>query len=459
MSLEGVVLAAGKGTRMKSRIPKVLHELLGLPMAAWVLKALPGAVDKVWVVTGYSREEVEEALAPWEVGFVRQREQRGTGNAVAEAMPLLSAPWVLVAPGDMPLLRRESLEALVEAHFRGNHHITVLTAELEDPRGYGRVVRKDGRVVAIVEDGEAVGEERAIREVNTGVYLFSLDLLREALPRLEPHPPKGEYYLTDVVAWAVSKGYRVGSWTLMDPVEGVGVNDRVQLARAIQVLRDRKNRALMESGVTLVSPEDTYVEALVEVGADTVIYPWVCLEGETRVGEGCEIKSHVRIVDSVLESGVRVLDSSLIEGSHLARGVSVGPMARLRPGTRLEEGVKVGNFVEVKKSVLGKGTKAGHLAYIGDATLGEGVNVGAGTITCNYDGFAKHPTEIGDGAFIGSDTQLVAPVKVGAHALIGAGSTITKDVPENALALSRVRQRNIPGRGMLYYKKKKGGKN
>ncbi len=458
MSLEAVVLAAGKGTRMKSRLPKVLHRILGMPMVAWVLKALPRNVDRTLVVTGYARERVEEALGPWDVEFVHQREQKGTGDAIMEALPHLTSSGVLVAPGDMPLLRRESLESLVDYHLRRGFHLSVLTVELEDPSGYGRVVRDGDSVVAIVEDGEATAYEKAIREVNTGVYVFSLEVLRKALPQLVPHPPKGEYYLTDVVSWAVSRGYKVGAVVLEDPLEGMGVNDRVQLAMATEVLRDRKNRSLMESGVALVSPQDTFIEEGVEIGTDTIVYPWVYLEGETRIGEGCEIRSHVRIVDSLLEDGVTVLDSCVVEGAHLASGVSVGPMARLRPGTRLEEGAKVGNFVEVKKSTLGKGTKASHLAYIGDATLGEGVNVGAGTITCNYDGFSKHPTVIGDGVFIGSDTQLVAPVKVGAHALIGAGSTITKDVPENALALSRVHQKVIPNRGMLYYRKKKGGK-
>ena len=458
MPLEAVVLAAGKGTRMKSRTPKVLHKVLGLPMVDWVLEALPREVGKVWVVVGSAREAVEEALGPRGVGFVHQREQRGTGDAVRVALPSLSSPWVLVAPGDMPLLRRSSLETLVESHFRGGYQASLLTARLEDPTGYGRVVREGRRVVAIVEETEVTARQREIKEVNTGVYLFSLELLREALPSLVPHPPKGELYLTDVISWAASRGRRVGAVTLEDPWEGVGVNDRVQLAQATAVLRDRKNRALLDGGVSMVDPGSVYVEARVEVGADSVIYPWVYLEGETRIGEGCVIRSHVRIADSVLGRGVTVLDASVIEGSRLAPGVSVGPMARLRPGTRLEEGAKVGNFVEVKKSVLGRGTKANHLAYIGDATLGEGVNVGAGTITCNYDGFTKHPTIIGDGVFIGSDTQLVAPVRVGDHALIGAGSTITKDVPENALALSRVPQKVIPHRGMLYFKKKRGGR-
>ncbi len=456
MSLGAVVLAAGKGTRMRSSIPKVLHGILGLPMVVWVLRALPKEVERALVVTGHGRETVEEALAAYGVVFAHQGEQRGTGDAMKAALPHLREPWVLVVPGDMPLLSATSLASLIGYHFGEGADLTVLTVRLEDPGGYGRVVREGGKVVAIVEEGEATPHQRGIKEVNTGVYVFSRALLEEALPALKPHSPKGEYYLTDVVSWAVSRGCAVRAWSLEDPREGMGVNDRVQLAEAVGVLRERKNRSLMEEGVTLVDPGTVYVEADVEVGPDTTVYPWVFLEGRTWIGQGCVIRSHSRIVNSVLERGVTVLDSSVVEGAYLAHGVSVGPMAHLRPETRLEEGVKVGNFVEVKKSTLGRGTKAGHLAYIGDATLGEGVNVGAGTITCNYDGFTKHPTTIGDGVFIGSDTQLVAPVKIGSHALIGAGSTITKDVPENALALSRVQQKVIPHHGVLYFKKKRG---
>ena len=335
--------------------------------------------------------------------------------------------------------------------------MTVLTTVLEDPTGYGRVVREGGFVRAIVEDSEAGPREREIREVNTGVYLFSLDVLKRALPLLAPHPPKGEYYLPDIASWGVKEGYRVGARQVGDPQEGLGVNGRGQLAVAWSVLRDRKNRALMEEGVTLVEPSYVYVDMDVAVGQDTTVHPWVQLQGETFIGEGGVIRSHVRVLDSQLGAGVTVLDSSIVEGAVLGDGVLVGPMARLRPGTWLDRGVKIGDFVEVKKSHIGEGSKVGHLSYIGDATLGKGVNVGAGTITCNYDGFAKHPTFVGDGAFIGSDTQLVAPVKVGKYALIGAGSTITKDVPENALALSRAHQKIIPGKGMNYCRKKRGG--
>ena len=454
--IEGVVLAAGRGTRMVSARPKVLHDILGLPMVVYVVRALQGKTERIWVVTGYKGEEVEDSLRCLGLSFVRQEPQRGTGDALRVVLPHLSAPWVLVAPGDMPLLSERSLNSLIECHASGNMDITVLTAVLEDPTGYGRVVREGDFVKAIVEEAEVSPRERGIREVNTGVYLFSLDVLKEVLPALAPHPPKGEFYLTDVVSLGAKKGYRVGACQVEDPQEGLGVNNREQLAVAWSVLRDRKNRALMEAGVTLIDPSCVYVDMDVDVGQDTVVYPWVQLQGRTSIGEGSIIYSHVRILDSQLGERVTVLDASVVEGAVLEAEVQVGPMARIRPGTLLGRGVKIGNFVEVKKSRIGEGSKANHLSYIGDATLGKGVNVGAGTITCNYDGFAKHPTVIEEGAFIGSDTQLVAPVRVGKNALIGAGSTITKDVPGNALALSRAPQRNIPGKGMDYHRKKRG---
>ncbi len=454
--IEGVVLAAGEGRRMRSRRPKVLHEILGLPMGAYVLRAMREAVDRVWVVTGYRCEEVEEGLRQWCSSFVRQGAPKGTGDALRTVVSSLTAPLILVAPGDVPLIRGSTLRGLVEHHLREGMDVTVLTAFVKDPEGYGRVVRDGGAVVAIVEDREASLAEKALQEVNTGVYLFSLSLLVKALPLLSPHPPKGEYYLPDVVSWAVKGGYKVGAVQVKDPLEGMGVNTRRELAKAWGVLRDRKNEALMEGGVTIVDPCSTYVDVEVEVGQDTVIAPWVQIQGKSRLEEDCLICSHVRIRDSHLGKGARVLEASYMEGVTLGEGVRVGPMAHLRPGTVLGAEVKVGNFVEVKGSQLGAGTKASHLAYIGDATIGRGVNVGAGTITCNYDGFRKHPTIIGDGVFIGSDTQLVAPVRVGDHALIGAGSTITKDVPENALALSRTPQKIFAGKGMLYLRKRRG---
>ena len=454
MNIEAVILAAGKGTRMRSKHPKVIHKVLGVPMIIHVLTALPEKVMKKWVVTGYGEEDVKTVLADWNASFVSQSRQLGTGDALAAALPHTSAPHIMVVPGDMPLLKNSSLEALATLHLAQKWDLTVLTVELENPKGYGRIVREGERVTAIVEDHEATPVIKHLKEVNTGAYIFSRQLLAQALLELQPHPPKGEYYLTDLVSWAVNRGLPVGTSTLSNPEEGMGVNTREQLAAATQVLRRRKNLALMKEGVSLIDPSSIYIETGVKVGPDSTVYPWVYIQGYTEIGEECKIHSHSRLVDSKLGNGVEVLDGCVIEESILEDGVKVGPMAHIRPGTRLEKGVKIGNFVEVKKSSLGEGSKASHLSYIGDATLGRRVNVGAGTITCNYDGFHKHQTYIGDGVFIGSDTQFVAPVKVAQNALIGAGATITKDVPENALALSRAPQKVVPGKGMAYRREK-----
>lgn len=453
--LEALLLAAGRGTRMVSKLPKAIHPMLGKPMIEYLLRALPTEVEKIWVVTGYKGDEVEGAITYPSISFVRQREQRGTGDAVMAALPYLSAEQILVVSGDMPLVRKSSLEAAARLHLSQSFPLTLLTAELFPPEGYGRVLRKGDEVISIVEEEELSSEEMEIREVNTGIYLFSRGFLEQALPHLLPHPPKGEYYLTDVVRWATSRGYRVGSWKLPDTTEAIGVNTRADLAKATEIVRERKAQELLNSGVTLIDPTSLYVEVDVSVGPDATIYPWVFLQGSTEVGEGCVIYPQVRIVDSLLGSRVKVLDNSLIEEAVLEDEVIVGPLAHLRPGTHLKKGVKIGNFVEVKQSVIGGGSKVNHLTYIGDATIGTGVNVGAGTITCNYDGVRKHPTFIGDGAFIGSDCQLVAPVRIGNYALVGAGSTIVEDVPDNALALSRSPQSIVEGKGMIYFRKKR----
>lgn len=461
MNIEAVILAAGKGTRMGSKHPKVVHKILGMPIIIHVLMALPRRVERKWVVTGHGEEDVKAALASQtcrRVSFVRQPKQLGTGDALSAALPHTSAPHILVVPGDMPLLKKSSLEALVALHLSQRWDLTLLTVELDNPKGYGRIVRAGEKVTAIIEEHEATPSIKDLKEVNTGVYIFSRQLLIRALPELQPHTPNGEYYLTDLVSWAANRGISVGSSTLEDQEEGMGVNTMEQLAAATQVLRKRKNLTLMEAGVNLVDPCSTYIETGVKIGADSIVYPWVYIQGTTEMGEDCEIHCHSKLVDSKLGNRVEVLDSCVIEESVLEDEVRVGPMAHLRPGTHLKKRVKIGNFVEVKKSSLGEDSKASHLSYIGDATLGKGVNVGAGTITCNYDGFHKHQTHIGNGVFIGSDTQFIAPVRVESYALIGAGSTITKDVPGNALALSRSPQKVVPGKGMAYRREKhKGG--
>ncbi len=447
MDIVGVVLAAGKGERMVSKIPKVLHPVAGRAMLFYPLEALDriGAVRRI-VVVGHRREEIEASFEG--VEFVVQREQLGTAHALLMTEERLRE-WqggILILSGDVPLITERCLRGLIEVHRREAAHITMVTVEREDPRGYGRVVRDgEGRVMRVVEEVEAGPEEREIREVNGGIYLISSMPLYDVLKRIAPSERKGEFYLTDIIAMAKDMGYRVSAYLHDDPEEVMGVNTRKELAIANRVMRDRILGDLMASGVTVIDPSSTYVDYGVRVGMDSVLYPNVSIEGSSVVGEGCILENGCKIVDSTIGDGCRIKAFTVIEDSHVDRGVTIGPFARLRPGNRVEEGARIGNFVEVKNSTIGKGTKANHLSYIGDATVGGGVNIGAGTITCNYDGFKKHRTIIEEGAFVGSDTQLVAPVRVGKGAYIGSGSTITKDVPPGALALSRVEQRNIEG--------------
>jgi bifunctional UDP-N-acetylglucosamine pyrophosphorylase/glucosamine-1-phosphate N-acetyltransferase len=442
-----LVLAAGRGTRMKSATAKVLHPLLGRPMLAWALdaaRALPAA--RRGVVVGHQAERVA-AILPEGFAPVVQQRALGTGHAVRAAARLFAgAGDTVVLSGDTPLLTAATVKRLLAAHRRGNATVSLLTARVEDPAGYGRIVRcGEGAVRAIVEHRDAPPEVLAIREVNAGVYCFENRFLASALRRLRAANAQGELYLTDVVAMAVRARRTVLGVPCPDPGEMQGVNDRAQLARAQEVLRLRILEALMRSGVTVADPRTTWVEPTVRVGPDTVLLPQTALEGATVVGAGCRVGPGARVRDSRLGAGAVVKDACVIEGAFVGPRCQVGPFAHLRPGTRLLAGARVGNFVEVKKSTLGAGTKAGHLSYLGDAVIGAGVNVGAGTITCNYDGHAKHATRIGAGAFIGSDTQLVAPVAVGRGALVAAGTTVTRDVPAGALALSRVPQENRPG--------------
>jgi bifunctional UDP-N-acetylglucosamine pyrophosphorylase/glucosamine-1-phosphate N-acetyltransferase len=446
-----VLLAAGKGTRMRSDLPKVLHPVCGRPMVHHVAAcALEAGADHVYPVVGLGAERVVELLkatfpgAP--VTAVVQEEQLGTGHAVLTCAPQLQGyeGAVVILSGDVPLVTPALVRGLVASHRAAGGGLTALTVELADPTGYGRVLRDGaGRPVRIVEEKDATDAERAVREINAGLYVADAPLLLEVLPRLSKDNAQGEYYLTDAVAACLKEGRPVHLYPWPDPEQVLGVNSRADLARVGQVLRRRIAARLMAEGVTLIDPERTYVDTGVRVGPDTVIHPGVTLEGRTVVGSGCTLLPGVRIVDSLLGDGVTVKDNSLLTGARLDGANSVGPMAHLRPGAHLMAGAKVGNFVEVKQSVLGEGAKVNHLSYVGDATVGAGANIGAGTITCNYDGTRKHRTVIGDGAFIGSDTQLVAPVTVGAGAVVAAGSTITGDVPDGALAISRVEQRNL----------------
>jgi bifunctional UDP-N-acetylglucosamine pyrophosphorylase / glucosamine-1-phosphate N-acetyltransferase len=451
-----VVLAAGKGTRMVSSLPKVLHRAAGRPLLAWVLDAARAAgCSRLIVVVGHGAEQVQAECAAPDVEFVLQAEQRGTGHALAQAEAALAGQeaTLLVLSGDVPLVTPATLAELARLSEDGDDGArgvawgAMAVAELAEPGMLGRVIpRPDGGLGRIVEFRDATTDERAVRLINAGLYALPAPRVFADLAALTPDNAQGELYLTDAPTAAAKRGERVELLALADPAEALGVNDRAELAAVHRRLLDRRLLALARSGVTVLEPVRTVVEPGVEVGADTVLHPDVALLGATRVGAGCTLHQGAWLLDTVLGEGVTVFPYSVLEGAEVAAGARVGPFARLRPGTRLGEGTRVGNFVEVKGSELRAGAKAGHLAYLGDATVGEGANIGAGVVTCNFDGEAKHRTEIGRGAFVGSDTMLVAPVRVGEGATTAAGSVITKDVPAGGLAVGRVRQKNLPGR-------------
>ncbi len=432
-----VVLAAGQGTRMKSKTPKVLHRLAGKPMVCHVLDAV-SVLDpsKVVLVIGHEGEQVRRALER-SLEFVEQTEQMGTGHAVLRARPLLEgmADHILVLYGDTPLLRGDTLQGLVDLHYRSGATITMLVAQAEDPRGYGRIIRVDGEIRGIVEEQAATEEQKLLREINSGVYCFDAAWLWGHLPEV-PLNEKGEYYLTDLIALAPAEGRVVRAFAVEDPDDAMGVNDRVQLAEAESLLQWRIRQQLMLSGVTMVDPGLVFVDADVVIGQDTVIYPGSFLRGRTRIGEGCVIGPNSYIEDSGIAAKCRIF-ASVVEGAVVDEGVSIGPFSHLRQGAHLAEGVHLGNFAEVKNSFLGHDTKQHHFSYIGDATVGKRVNIGAGTITCNFDAETgeKHRTVIEDDVALGSDTMLVAPVRVGRGGETGAGSVVTKDIPPECLAV------------------------
>lgn len=430
-----VILAAGQGTRMRSEIPKVLHPLCGRPMVFYALDAVKGLSDLPPVlVVGHGAEEVRRTVGE-AVTYVEQREQLGTGHAVLQARPALEgrADEVLILYADMPLLTGETLRRVVDARRSARAALSILTVVAEDPRGFGRVVRRaDGSVARIVEEADATEAERAIRELNAGVYACDAAWLWAYLPAL-PLSPKGEYYLTDLVGMAADEGRRVVTVAADDPTEMLGINNRVHLAEAEAVLRRRINRRWMEAGVTMLDPETTYIEPTVTIGTDTLIWPNTILRGKTVIGRHCQIGPNTLIENSVIGDRCRVL-ASVVEGAVMEEGSDVGPFSHLRPGAHLGLGAHVGNFGEVKNSYLGPGAKMGHFSYVGDAEVGAGANIGAGTVTCNFDGKQKHRTTIGEEAFIGSGTMLVAPVRVGRRAVIGAGSVVTRDIPDDVVA-------------------------
>ena len=448
--IAALILAAGKGTRMKSDLIKVLHEVAGQPMVCWPLAAAREAgAEEMVVVVGHQAEQVQRVLSG-EAGLriALQEEQLGTGHAVACGLPALSgnSTTVLILCGDTPLLTGATLQRLAMTHHSSKAAVTVLTAKLADPSGYGRIVRDSaGRVQRIVEQKDATPDEAAINEVNSGIYCMELDFLQAHIGSLGSDNAQNEYYLTDLVAVAVAEQRGCAAVVADDTQEIMGVNDRAQLAQAARLLRERINTGLMQSGVTLIDPDCTYIDAGVVIGVDTEIWPGCVVRGKTVIGKGCLLESNVQVCDCTLGNKVHLKSGSVLAEAVLHSDVAVGPMAHLRPGTVLYDQVKIGNFVETKKAVLGEGSKASHLTYLGDAEIGREVNVGCGTITCNYDGVNKHRTVIGDNVFVGSDVQLVAPVTVGRGALIAAGTTVTRDVPPDSLAIARTPQVNKEG--------------
>lgn len=446
--LAAVILAAGKGTRMKSQKAKVLHEACGRPLAWFpIRRALELGADRVVVVVGHQAEEVERSLLASLPGaplrFALQREQLGTAHAVLAAKEALADHdgQVLILSGDTPLLTTGTLRAVVQA--RGRKPVSFATMTLDDPFGYGRVIRSRGKPTRIVEEKDATAAQRRIREVNAGLYCADAAFLWEALASVDRRNAQHEFYLTDLVTAAARASGAVA--VPVPAAEAAGVNDRGQLAAVARVLTGRIAARYLEAGITIEDPSRFDCDEEIEVGADAVVEPGVRLRGRTRIGARCRIGQGSILADATLDEDVTVRPYTLIEEASVGAGSILGPFARLRPGSVLAEGVHVGNFVETKKTRLGKGSKANHLTYLGDAVIGAGVNVGAGTITCNYDGEKKHETRIGDGAFIGSDSILVAPIEIGAEAYVAAGSTLTRPVPDGALALGRARQENKEG--------------
>ena len=449
-SLTIVILAAGLGTRMKSRKAKVLHEAGGMPLIEHVVRSAVSITtpERVIVVTGYQADEVESAVAAYGVRYARQTEQRGTGHALAicaDAVPD-KAGRLIVLYGDGPLLSEATLQRLIAHHEAAGTAATVVATELQDPTGYGRaILDEDGNVSAIVEQKVATEEQRAVRIINSGIYCFEAVLLWKLLPQIEPNPVSNEYYLTDIVELLNNAGHRVSSLLHEDAAELLGINTRVELAEVDGIFRARKARELMLSGVTAVRPETITFDARVQIGMDTVIEPFAQILGDTVIGENCRIGAGAIIRDSRIADGVEIAPYTVVVTSTVETGATIGPFARLRMENHVEAGAHIGNFVELKKTRFRAGAKAGHLAYLGDSDIGADVNIGAGTITCNYDGAKKHRTSIGDGAFIGSNSTLVAPVEIGSEAYVAAGSVITNPVPQDALGIARGRQENKEG--------------
>lgn len=448
------ILAAGKGTRLKSKYPKVLHEIAGKPLLGHVVAAAAQVVpaSQIFAIIGHDAERVRQAMQSSGIQFVEQKEQRGTGHAIMQTREALQGfDDVLVLSGDVPLIRKETIERVLEFHRRQDAAMTILTTVPDDPFGYGRVFRKSSNdretdeVEQIVEQKQLTGEQLGRREINSGIYAFKVKPLFANLDRITTDNPHSEYYLTDIAAILGKAGEKVVAIRSEDATEVLGVNTRHELALLDGYLRNKKCHELMSAGVSIFKPETCSIDADVEVGADTVIEPFVQLLGDTRIGDDCRIRSYSVVTNSTLGNNVLLRHGSIVDQSKVADGALLGPYCHLRPGSDIGEAAHIGNFVETKKTKVGKGSKANHLTYLGDAEIGSGVNIGAGTITCNYDGVNKFGTEIGDNVFVGSDTTLVAPIKIGKGAYIGAASCVTENVPEDALAVARGRQVNKEG--------------
>lgn len=446
MSTTALILAAGEGTRMKSDLPKVAHRILGVPMVRLVVQAAEAAgCDRIVAVTGHKAEAVEALIE--DVTCVRQDRQLGTGHAVMCAHSALGdvSGSLVVLSGDTPLMSPDTISGLVAMRETSGAAVTVLTTHMTDPTGYGRIVRdRDGNVATIVEEKDCTPQQRRIDEVNTGTYCFDAGVLFAHLDRLTTENAQGEYYLTDMIVVFNGEGLTVSATVTDDPLETLGVNSRVQLAEATRVLQRRINRSWMLAGVTMTDPDLVWIGPDVQLGRDVEVLPMTMILGTTKIGDRVLLGPNSRITDSLVDSDA-VIDSSILVEAQVGEGASVGPVAYLRSGAVLEVGAKVGACVEIKNSVVGEGSKVPHLSYIGDATIGRNVNVGAGSITCNYDGTRKHRTLIGDNAFVGSDTMLVAPVSIGEGAVTAAASAITRDVPPGALAVERSDQHIVEG--------------
>ena len=444
-----LVLAAGQGTRFKSEKIKVLHSILGKSMLQLVVDCVRKLKpEKIYVVMGYQKKEVMNEVSSPKLSFVYQREQLGTAHAVMAARKVLNKERekdVLIVNGDLPLLTTETLKPLLSLHKRGGNSFTFMSARLENPTGFGRLIGAEDNPTRIVEEREATPAQKRIKEINAGVYVFKIRDLLQALPEVSHINQKGEYYLTDMVEILAQKKKKIGVHKASQAEEVIGVNTRLELAKATDVLRKRKIEELTEEGVTVYDPQTTWIDLDVRIGIDTIIYSSVIVEGNSKIGKSCQLFPFVHIINTQVGNRVKILSSSMIEESIIEDESQVGPFTHLRPKTIIRSGSKVGNFVEMKNTVFGPRSKAGHFTYLGDCEVEEKVNIGAGTITCNYDGLKKHKTHIEAGVFIGSGTELVAPIRIGKKAYIGAGSTITKNVRSGALAVERKKQIEKPG--------------